>query len=243
MLHRFDLHVHSFFSADAASAPEQLIAAARAKGLSGIAITDHNTCEAIDYCLSKGLMNAAGTPVDGFLIVPGVEVSTADGHLLCVGATLPELIGTPALKVENAILAAGGVAIPAHPYDKWRAGIREEILDQMRTPVIEVFNAAVTSRAFNQQAAAYAIAHGKTGTAGSDAHHASAVGTASTAYDLDEFSVAGLLRAIVRGGERNETYLSRIEGFKKHFGNFFRAFNKDPRKPAREPQRRGDAEI
>lgn len=243
MLHRFDLHVHSFYSADAASAPEQLIAAARAKGLSGIAITDHNTCEAIDYCLSNGLMNTDGTPVDGFLVVPGVEVSTADGHLLCIGATLPDLLGVPAVEVEGAILEAGGVAIPAHPYDKWRAGIREEILDRMRTPVIEVFNAAVTSRAFNRQAAAYAAARGKAGTAGSDAHHASAVGTASTAYELDEFSVAGLLRAIVRGGELNETYLSRIEGFKKHFGNFFRAFNRDPRKPARDSQRREDLEI
>ena len=29
MLHRFDLHVHSFFSSDAASSPEELIAAAK----------------------------------------------------------------------------------------------------------------------------------------------------------------------------------------------------------------------
>ena len=31
MVHRFDLHVHSFFSADAASAPEELIDAARVR--------------------------------------------------------------------------------------------------------------------------------------------------------------------------------------------------------------------
>lgn len=231
MLHRFDPHVHTFFSADAASSPEKLIAAAREKGLDGIVLTDHNTCEAVDYCLENGLMNPEGTPVDGFLVVPGVEVSTADGHLLCIGTRLPDLIGIPAIEVEAEILAAGGVAVPAHPYDKWRAGIREEILDRMQTPVIEVFNAAVTSRAYNRQATAYAEAHGKVGTAGSDAHHASAVGTASSAYELDEFSVAGLLRAIVRGGTLNEHYLSRIEGFKKHFGNFFRAFNRDPHKP------------
>lgn len=231
MLHRFDLHVHSFYSADAASAPEQLIAAARARGLSGIAITDHNTCDAIEYCLSHGLMNPEGSPVDGFLVVPGVEVSTADGHLLCIGTTLPDLLGTPAVEVESAILEAGGIAIPAHPYDRWRAGIREEVLDQLRSPVIEAFNAAVTSRSFNLQAAAYAASRGKAGTAGSDAHHASAVGTASTGYELDEFSVSGLLRAIVNGGVRNERYLSRVEGFKKHFGNLFRSFNKDPRKP------------
>jgi predicted metal-dependent phosphoesterase TrpH len=231
MLHRFDLHVHSFFSGDAASSPEQLVAAARAKGLAGIAITDHNSCESAEYCLKHGLSNEAGTPVDGFLVVPGVEVSTADGHLLCIGVTMPLMIGEPAVAVEALVHERGGVAIPAHPYDKWRAGIREEVLRQMRTPVIEVFNAAVTSRDFNVQAKAFAAAAGKVGTAGSDAHHASAVGTADTGYELDEFSVAGLLRAIPRGGVLNETYLSRYEGFKKHFGNWFRAFNRSPQKP------------
>jgi predicted metal-dependent phosphoesterase TrpH len=231
MLYRFDLHVHSFFSGDASNSPEQLIAAARAKGLSGIAITDHNSCESAAYCLEHGLSNSAGTPVDGFLVVPGVEVSTADGHLLCIGTTLPQMLGKPAFEVEKKIMDRGGVAIPAHPYDRWRAGIREEVLVQMRTPVIEAFNAAVTSRAFNAQARAFAMAHGRQMTAGSDAHHASAVGTADTGYELDEFSVAGLVRAIVRGGVMNETYLSRTEGFKKQFGNWFRAFNRNPAKP------------
>lgn len=231
MLHRFDLHVHSFFSGDASSSPEQLVAAARKRGLAGIAITDHNSCESAEYCRRHGLSNAEGTPVDGFLVVPGVEVSTADGHLLCIGATLPPMIGKPALEVEKAIHERGGVAIPAHPYDKWRAGIRQEILEKMTTPVIEVFNAAVTSRNFNVQAKAFARTHNHQMTAGSDAHHASAVGTADTGYELDEFSVAGLLRAIPRGGALNETYLSRYEGFKKHFGNWFRVFNRSPEKP------------
>ncbi len=234
MRHRFDLHVHSFFSGDASSSPEALVAAARRRGLSGIVITDHNTCEAHDYCRRHGLANAEGTPVEGFLIVPGVEVSTADGHLLCIGTTLPDLMGRPALEVEAAITERGGVAIPAHPYDRWRAGIAEDVLDRMRTTVVEVFNAAVTSRAFNQQARAYAERRGWHMTAGSDAHHASAVGTASTAYALDEFSVAGLVRAIpAGGGELDETYLTRLEGFKKHFGNWFRVFNRSPRKPRR----------
>jgi hypothetical protein len=98
----------------------------------------------------------------------------------------------------------------------------------MTTPVIEVFNSAVTSRGYNELARAFAASHGKVGIAGTDAHHASAVGTADTGYELDEFSVAGLLRAIPRGGVLNETYLSRLEGFKKHFGNWFRIFNPAP---------------
>ena len=86
-----DLHTHSFFSGDGISSPEDMIAAARAKGLHGIAITDHNTCDAVNYLLQKGLMRLDGLPVDDFLILPGVEVTTADGHLLCIGhSSVPE---------------------------------------------------------------------------------------------------------------------------------------------------------
>ncbi|MFM8807320.1 MAG: PHP domain-containing protein [Chthoniobacterales bacterium] len=53
---RIDFHVHSFFSMDGVSSPEDLIAAARAAGLNGFAITDHNTCDAADYMLGHGLM-------------------------------------------------------------------------------------------------------------------------------------------------------------------------------------------
>ena len=99
---KIDLHTHTFFSGDGVSSPEENIAAAREKGLHGFAITDHNTCEAITYLLDKGLMREDGQPVDDFLIIPGVEVTTAEGHLLCIGATLPtpmKLKGKPAREV------------------------------------------------------------------------------------------------------------------------------------------------
>ena len=31
-------------------------------------------------------MRLDGLPVNDFLVLPGVEVTTADGHLLCIGA-------------------------------------------------------------------------------------------------------------------------------------------------------------
>src|SRR3977135_3845256 len=104
-----DLHSHTFFSGDGVSSPEDLIAAARAKGLHGIAITDHNTCDAINYLLEKGLMRLDGLSVDGFLVLPGVEVTTADGHLLCIGAELPYLKGKPAREVCDMLHQRGGL--------------------------------------------------------------------------------------------------------------------------------------
>jgi len=221
MLRRFDLHVHSFFSKDAASSPEDLIAAAKARGLSGIAITDHDSCGAHEYLKTRG-------HPEGFLIVPGVEVSTAEGHLLCLGATLPYLRGAPAADVVAAAHAVGAIAVPAHPFDRWRAGIRSEVLDRLDIDSLEVFNSAVTSRSYNEEALAYARNRGLHGLASSDAHHASAVGVSTTAFDLEELTLPALMAALRRGGETEGNYLTFLEGVKKHFANWFRVANSRP---------------
>ncbi len=228
MLHRFDFHVHSFFSKDAASPPEDLIAAAISRGLSGIAITDHDSCEAHAYLAHQKIPG-------GFLVIPGVEVSTAHGHLLCLGATLPLLRGVPAPEVVEKIHAAGGIPIPAHPFDRWRAGIRPEILDTLNVDTLEVFNAAVTSRAYNDRALAYAESQKWKKIAASDAHHASAVGVSVTELELDELSVPAVLAALRKGGRPAGQYLSFREGMKKHFANWFRKGNRRPPSVVRRP--------
>src|SRR3979409_1298717 len=148
----FDLHTHSFFSGDGVSSPEEMITAARAKNLHGFAVTDHNTCEAVTYLWKKGLMREDGKPVDDFLVIPGVEVTTAEGHLLCIGATLKnpmQLKGKPAHDGCDLIHQAGGLAIPPHPYDLFRAGIRFSALETLPIDAIEVFNDATTLPPYN----------------------------------------------------------------------------------------------
>ena len=101
MPYRLDLHCHSWFSGDGVSSPEALVASAKRRGLHGFAITDHNTCDAYHYMVDHEFARRDGQPVDGFLVIPGVEVSTAEGHLLCIGATLPRLKGVPAVTGED----------------------------------------------------------------------------------------------------------------------------------------------
>ena len=221
MLKRFDFHVHSFFSKDACNSPEDLIVSAQKRGLSGIAITDHDTCEAHEYLRGRSIP-------ENFLVIPGVEVSTAEGHMLCIGATLPYLKKQPAKHVFEEIKKAGGIAIPAHPYDQWRAGIREEILDTLPLEALEVFNAA-TSEKSNAKAFAYAKKRGLSMTAGSDAHHCSAVGISATELDIEELTVSAVLAALRQGGHPDGKYLNFGESVKKNFGNWFRIFNKRPR--------------
>src|SRR6184192_3976307 len=217
-----DLHTHSFFSGDGVSSPEDLIAAARVKGLNGIAITDHNTCDAVNYLLQKGLMRLDGLPVDDFLVLPGVEVTTADGHLLCIGAELPYLKGKPAREVCDIIHERGGLAIPPHPYDLFRAGIRFATLETLPVDALEVFNAATTLRRYNTFAFRYAQLRGLPMTAASDAHHAAAVGTAYTILNCQELSVNSALTQIVKSNELNQRYLTPRDSMRKTWNNWLR---------------------
>ena len=240
-----DLHTHTFFSGDGVSSPEELMTAARAKGLHGVCITDHNTCEAATYLLEKGLMREDGKPVDNFLVVPGVEVTTAEGHLLCIGATLPDppkLKGRPAREVCDLIHERGGLAIPPHPYDLFRAGIRFSTLETLPVDAIEVFNAATTLRRYNRYAFKYAQVRGLPMTAGSDAHHAAAVGTAYTILNTHDFSVKGILAQILKSNELNQKYLTPRDSIRKTWNNWLRLRRRKklPESAAKDRSHNGD---
>ena len=222
MPYHIDLHCHSWFSSDGVSSPESLIAAARAKGLHGFALTDHNTSDGCRYLLDQGLIREDGQPVDDFLIIPGVEVTTAEGHLLCLGVVPPYLKGKPALEVCRIVHEMGGIAIPPHPYDLFRAGIREAVLDTLEIDALEVFNAATSLKRFNRMAFEYASGKGLPMTAGSDAHHEAAIGTAYTILNTDDFSVKGILSQVGKGNELSQRYLSRKDKLRKTWNNWMR---------------------
>ncbi|MBX7158318.1 MAG: PHP domain-containing protein [Verrucomicrobiae bacterium] len=220
---KLDLHVHSYFSADSVADPEEIIAVAKGKGLNGIAITDHNTSECVDYLLQKGLMRTDGLPVDDFLILPGQEITTSEGHLLALGVALPNnLKGITPQEAIKLIHFNGGLAVPPHPYDLFRAGIRENVLEILHFDALEVFNAATTFKRYNRRAFDYAKKRGLPMTAASDAHHPEAVGTAYSSFETNDFSVAGILQALKQGGELNQNYLTPKEAFKKTWSNWFR---------------------
>lgn len=63
-------------------------------------------------------------------------------------------------------------------------------------------------------------------TAASDAHHDSAVGVSTTAFELDELTLPALLQALRNGGAPDGNYLSLREAMKKNLGNWFRFLNR-----------------
>ena len=106
-------------------------------------------------------------------------------------------------------------------------------MDTLDIEVLEVFNAAVTSRRYNDQALEYARRRGLKSTGASDAHHDSAVGVSTTVFEMEELTIPALLEALRKGGRPEGRYLTFREGLKKHFGNWFRIFN---RRPDRNPK-------
>ena len=76
----FDLHIHSVYS-DGRKTPAEICAEAKAAGLYGFALTDHDTVAGLDEA-------AAAAERAGLCFVPGIEVSGYDGceiHILGLG--------------------------------------------------------------------------------------------------------------------------------------------------------------
>jgi len=85
---RGDLHIHSYGASydvsDATATPSNIIDAAIAENLHIIALTDHNEISNIRHALMLGVRK-------GLLVVPAVELSTPEGHLLCYAPTADAL--------------------------------------------------------------------------------------------------------------------------------------------------------
>ena len=171
-----DLHVHSCASIDGRSSVADLIAEAKKRSLDAITISDHDCC----------------TPLpeqQEILLIPGVEITTARGHILGLFLSRPidfDRLGkypAPASAID-AIHAAGGLAVLAHPFAPQKL-TQDEVLS-LPFDAIETANArAMLKKGANEKAAALAGLGKLPTTGGSDAHHASELGGCVTQFDCE----------------------------------------------------------
>lgn len=184
---RLDLHIHSLRSPDGCMSLSEIVERAKAAGLSGAAVCDHDLA----------LTDPPAFP--GFLLIPGVEVSTEYGHLLGLFVTGP--VETRSLRqAADIIHGQGGLAVLAHPFEHSRDPSRLE-------PIVSLLDGAEAwnSRAdrkirqANALAAAFVRAHGLRPFAGSDAHLPQEIGNGVTAVEAETLTLEAARAALLAG--------------------------------------------
>src|SRR5260370_28755591 len=111
---KLDLHVHTNRSSDAFTSPKQLANICRDRGLDGLAINDHNVLS-VDSS-------------EELVILPGIEISTRDGHIVGLGLSESVPRGLSADDTIQRINDLHGISIVPHPYDLLRSSVRPHTL-------------------------------------------------------------------------------------------------------------------
>lgn len=183
--------MHSKYSGDNVSEPEESILKAIELRLDGIAFTEH-------YCYG------ASEPVERFRekyrgairIFRGVEFSSSEGHCLIFGANTDKLPikHAPVEEVIRIVNDTGGVVIPSHPY---RVGnsLGDVIHRVKGICAVEGYNGC-NMHAYNAKAVETALSLNVPYTGGSDAHAPEEVGMCYTEFDTEvtEDNFISLLR-------------------------------------------------
>lgn len=150
---RADMHLHSYGVSADVTDPQMTVAgvieAAKARDLDLIAITDHNAIDSVEPLLELA-------PAEGLTAFPGVELTTAEGHVLVYFAPedLPAFLRwfaglefvdgsqegdrhilTPIHRLLEEVNDAGGVAVPAH-IGRANTGYEQKVSAQSRQAII-----------------------------------------------------------------------------------------------------------
>jgi predicted metal-dependent phosphoesterase TrpH len=185
-----DLHCHTRASFDCLSSPKAVVRAAAERGLTHLAITDHDRID--------GALEARELAPAGLTVIIGEEVRTLEGDLICL--FLQEAIppGLSAAEAIEAVRAQGGLVGIPHPFDRMRGSLlRDPAMETIASSVdwVETHNARLMGGG-NDRAAEFAREHGLPGVAVSDAHSILEVAVAYTRLDGDPSTPAGLLAAL-----------------------------------------------
>jgi predicted metal-dependent phosphoesterase TrpH len=190
------MHLHTMWSGDATTTPEELATAVAESGVDVLCITDHGTINGARQLQADGML--------GCRVVVGQEVRTGFGEI--IGLFLSERVpaGLKPEEVCVAIAAQGGLVYIPHPFDPMRACLREDVLLGLigdgLVDAVEVRNAKTSLEHLNERAARLASDNDLVAGAGSDAHEPSAVGAAYMEMpDFTDGDAASFLAALRQG--------------------------------------------
>lgn len=192
-----DLHLHTTYSFDGTASVSAVLRRAKEIGLDVIAITDHDeirgSLEAMELASHHGID-----------VIPGVEVTTAEGDLLALNITEIVPAGLPLIETILRVRGLGGVCIAPHPM-AGGMGMKSlsalSILRALRNPdaaetliAIETHNGTAIDRMSNHYACILANGLNIAQTGSSDAHVIDTIGFGATEFDGN--TAADLLKAL-----------------------------------------------
>lgn len=212
-----DFHVHSLESGDALAPLDAIGDLAVRRGLDFVVITDHNTVSHSEY------LAAAQARFPRLLFVPGMELTTYDGHANAIGLAhwVDHKIGQPGVTIAGAaraIARQGALFSINHPVHDlgdlcigcaWKHALAPEAVDAVE---IATGGFKQTGQLFLERAVSFwddLCATGRHAAAlgGSDDHRAgtdpsplaSPIGDPTTMVRARSLSVAGILEAVRAG--------------------------------------------
>lgn len=159
---RIDLHTHTHYSPDGITSPQRFVRACERKGITCVAVTDHNT-------IRGALAVKESAP---FRVIVGAEIRSAEGEIIGLFLSGEVPPGLSAQETIERIRAQGGLVSLPHPTDRFRGGVGAEGLARLAplVDIVEVMNARTTVRRDNEEATRLAKEHGLVAVAVSDAH-------------------------------------------------------------------------
>jgi predicted metal-dependent phosphoesterase TrpH len=174
------------------NSPAEIMHAAKKKGLEAIAITDHNSNDAWKEA-------AAAAKREGIIFIPGMEISSSQGHILGLGLNefIPRDMGME--ETVERIHDQGGLAVAAHPYDIKGEGVRD---DYRKADAVEVFNALNVDWFANRFTENKLRSVDMPKVVGSDAHNTAMLGHAVNIMDAHDAD--SILKEIRMGRVQHE---------------------------------------
>ena len=180
-----DLHIHTVFSFDGTASIPAVLERARKRGLDIVAITDHDV-------IKGALLALELAPQYGIQVIPGIEVTTAEGHLLALSIRQMVPAGLSLMETVMRVGELGGFCVAPHPTAEGLTmkslgayAIRQALRDRDAARVligIETYNAQLLDSAANAAARILAERSDIAQTGSSDAHTVDAVGLGLTVF-------------------------------------------------------------
>lgn len=192
---KYDFHTHSKYSADGYVEPKTMVKVALKVGLSGIAITDHNTI--------KGGLNAKKYENNKIQVIVGSEILTDKGEVIGIFLTedVKSVIFT---EVIEEIRDQNGIVIVPHPFDRIRStSLHPTNYDAQYIDSVEVFNSRCMRQAYNDMANDYAKENHLNIIAGSDAHFRNEIGNAGVKTESENIKEAVLKGDVTVFGKKS----------------------------------------